>query len=109
MTFSAKTFGPGARTRGIVDHIRKELVEVLEQSESPAEWIDIVLLALDGAWRTGATAGQVVQALRDKQIHNESRSWPDWRDCDPNKAIEHERRKTAVSTPEQWPFPKNAV
>jgi len=109
MEFSAETFGPGARTQGIVDHIRKELIEILEQPESPTEWIDVALLALDGAWRTGATAEQVAQALRDKQVHNESRSWPDWRECDPDKAIEHERPKPVIATPEEWPFPKNAV
>ncbi|WP_454674867.1 dATP/dGTP pyrophosphohydrolase domain-containing protein [Achromobacter pestifer] len=109
MEFSASTFGPGARTQGVVDHIRKELIEVLEQPDSPAEWIDIILLALDGAWRTGASAEQVAQALRDKQTCNESRTWPDWRECDPDKAIEHERCETTVETPDTWPFPSNPL
>lgn len=93
--FSRATFGPGERTAGVSDHIRKELDEVAELAEAGdaedrvVEWVDVILLALDGAWRTGATPEDIVRALEAKQTANEQRQWPDWRTADPNKAIEH--------------------
>ena len=89
--FSAHTFGPGARTEGICDHIRKELLEVAAAPGDLKEWIDVAILALDGAWRCGATPGQIIGALVAKQSKNEGRAWPDWRTADPAKAIEHDR------------------
>lgn len=47
--FSFNTFGPGARTNGVIDHITKELVEVQADDK---EWVDVAILALDGAWRS---------------------------------------------------------
>ncbi|MCV3915810.1 DUF550 domain-containing protein, partial [Pseudomonas aeruginosa] len=89
--FSERTFGPGSRAAGVVDHIRKELREIEEAPGDLAEWIDVVILALDGAWRTGATSAQIIDALLAKQAKNESRSWPDWRTAPADKAIEHDR------------------
>ena len=93
--FSARTFGPGDRVDGVCDHIRKELAEV--QADAAAgvptlgEWVDVIILALEGAWRSGATAEQIVSAIAAKQTKNEGRKWPDWRTADPAKAIEHDR------------------
>lgn len=89
--FSERTFGPGARAAGVIDHIRKELREIEEAPGDLAEWIDVVILALDGAWRTGATPAQIIDALVAKQAKNEARSWPDWRTVPSDKAIEHNR------------------
>ncbi len=89
--WSSKTFGPGLRTKGVVDHIRKELNEILSEPTDLAEWIDVVILALDGAWRTGAHPHQIIQALLDKQAKNEGRTWPDWRTMSEDQAIEHQR------------------
>jgi hypothetical protein len=89
--FSMKTFGPGKRTSGIVDHIRKELVEIEESKGDLSEWIDVIILALDGAWRTGATPSEIVEDLIDKQRRNETRTWPDWRRRKESEAIEHVR------------------
>ncbi|MFU5001894.1 dATP/dGTP pyrophosphohydrolase domain-containing protein [Pseudomonas paraeruginosa] len=89
--FSERTFGPGSRAAGVVDHIRKELREIEENPGDLAEWIDVVILALDGAWRTGATPAQIIDALLAKQAKNESRTWPDWRTAPADKAIEHNR------------------
>ena len=52
-----------------------------------------MILALDGAWRSGATPEQIDAAWQAKQAKNEARQWPDWRTSDPNKAIEHVRPK----------------
>jgi hypothetical protein len=87
-SWSAATFGPGTRLDAITDHIERELVEVRE-SGALDEWIDLVTLALDGAWRTGATPDQVADALGAKLARNQRRTWPNWRTADPTKAIEH--------------------
>jgi len=89
--FSTKTFGPGQRTSGIIDHIKKELVEIEAEPDDLEEWIDVVMLALDGAWRAGHTPVDIANALKAKQAKNENRDWPDWRTSDPEKAIEHVR------------------
>lgn len=92
-TFSARTFGPGQRTAGVCDHIRKELGEIEQAPEDLAEWVDVVLLALDGAGRAGHTPEQIAAAIAAKQTKNEARTWPDWRTADPGKAIEHVREE----------------
>lgn len=88
--WSRETFGPGDRTQGVLDHIRKELKEIEEDPESD-EWVDVIILALDGAWRSGWQPQHIIDALIAKQRKNEQRVWPDWRTADPNKAIEHDR------------------
>lgn len=93
--WSESTFGPGDRTEGVCDHIRKELVEV--QSDAAAgvptlpEWVDVIILAFDGAWRSGANPREIINAIVAKQTKNEGRKWPDWRTADRGKAIEHDR------------------
>jgi hypothetical protein len=89
--FSARTFGPGPRVEGVTDHIEKELKEVRESGGALDEWVDVIILGLDGAWRSGATPEQIVAAIEAKQTKNEGRKWPDWRTAEPGKAIEHDR------------------
>lgn len=89
--FSEQTFGPGMRTQGVIDHIRKELLEIEAAPTDLSEWIDVAILALDGAWRTGATPQQIIEALVAKQAKNEARQWPDWRTVPAGQAIEHVR------------------
>ncbi|QNJ56290.1 hypothetical protein SEA_OHGEESY_61 [Gordonia phage Ohgeesy] len=89
--FSLRTFGPGARTNGVIDHITKELDEVRKAPTDLSEWADVIILAFDGAWRSGAEPQQIIDAIVAKQTRNEARVWPDWRTQDPDKAIEHDR------------------
>lgn len=89
--FSFRTFGPGPRTRGVLDHIRKELVEIEAAPGDLDEWVDVILLALDGAWRAGYIPEDIAEAIEDKQERNEARDWPDWRTQSPDEAIEHVR------------------
>jgi hypothetical protein len=89
--FSRRTFGPGQRTLGILDHIRKELREIETTPRDLSEWIDVVILALDGAWRAGHEPEEIVAALERKQTENEARAWPSWRTGSPDSAIEHVR------------------
>lgn len=87
--WSERTFGPGERTQPVVAHIRKELEEILAAPRDISEWIDVVILAFNGVMRQGFTAEQVANALSEKQIVNEGRKWPDWRQTDPTKPTEH--------------------
>ncbi|MEM8773852.1 MAG: dATP/dGTP pyrophosphohydrolase domain-containing protein [Pseudomonadota bacterium] len=103
MAFSHATFGPGERREGVADHLRKEICEMLDANGSAREWVDIVILGLDGLTRrlsfeTGSgrrdpeiTAELACRMIREKQKRNEARTWPDWRTADPDKAIEHDR------------------
>lgn len=92
MKWSAKTFGPGNRLQGVLDHIAKELVEVeTSGGEDLDEWIDVIILAVDGAWRSGHSPQEIIDAYHAKQDKNRKRNWPDWRTADRDKAIEHVR------------------
>ena len=91
ISWSAKNFGPGRRTKGIVAHIRKELQEVEANPTDLEEWADIILLAIDGAWRSGATSEQIAGMLMGKMRKNELRNWPDWRKMKEGDPIEHVR------------------
>jgi hypothetical protein len=93
--FSEKTFGPGPRTKGVLNHIRKELDEVEKEPTDIYEWVDLILLALDGAWRAGHEPQAICDALQAKQLKNENRVWPDWRGSSPDHAIEHDRSHDA--------------
>lgn len=108
MAFSHATFGPGCRTAGVIAHIRKELGEVeraKDSGEAVMEWVDVVILALDGLTRQFAFAGPdqtrrhdatmaataAVAAIKSKQTINEGRTWPDWRTAPQDGPIEHDR------------------
>ena len=100
--FSKKNFGPAnaeGRNAGVIDHIRKELKEIEAAPTDLEEWIDIIILGLDGAWRCANVnypkdkpedlAAKVLSMLDMKQRKNEKRTWPDWKTAEPGKAIEH--------------------
>lgn len=98
--FSKKTFGPGPRTEGVIDHIKKELKEIEEDPEDLEEWIDIILLSLDGASRCASKTEdsykrvppeKIINMLQAKFNKNKNRKWPDWRTFDKKGAIEHEK------------------
>lgn len=59
-------FGEGLRTKSITNHIRKELGEIETEPFFLEEWVDVLILALEGAWRTGATEEEIVAALWSK-------------------------------------------
>lgn len=97
--WSEKTFGPGERNEGISDHIRKELKEIEADPDNVMKWIDVITLALDGAWRrlvrqgySHKTAATTLEGLLEAKFQkNQARQWPDWRTTNPDKAIEHVR------------------
>lgn len=99
--WSRETFGPGARTKGVVEHVRKELREIEAAPHDLSEWIDVMILGIDGAWRCIAMqepdltddqlADRIVSALVTKQDRNYTRRWPDWRTMSQDDPIEHDR------------------
>jgi hypothetical protein len=89
--WSTKTFGPGSRLLGVLDHIRKELAEIEAAPHDLGEWVDVIILAFDGAWRAGWEPNDILAAISAKQARNEARTWPDWRTMSPDHAIEHDR------------------
>ena len=89
--WSLRTFGPGTRLLGVLDHIRKELAEIEADPTDLREWVDVIILAFDGAWRAGWEPQQIIDAIKAKQAKNEARTWPDWRTMSPDQAIEHDR------------------
>ena len=94
--WSTRTFGPPTvrGPLGPLDHIRKELDEIEADPHDVGEWVDVIILAFDGAWRAGHEPIDILRAVHAKQARNELRTWPDWRGTDPDKAIEHVREAT---------------
>ena len=74
--WSERTFGHGLHTLGITKHIEKELGEIRAEPHSVEEWVDVVILALDGAWRAGHTPEEVAAEMERKQVVNFARRWP---------------------------------
>ena len=90
--WAAATFGPQS-FKGLRKHLEKELDELEADPGDLVEWIDLILLALDGAMRVGAkaTGADVVNALIEKMAANRVRTWPDWRTLSPDDPREHVR------------------
>ena len=89
--WSRTTFGPALRTKGLIDHITKELREIANNPHDLSEWIDVAILAMDGFWRHGGQPEDLMPALLAKQKKNMARKWPDWREKSEDSAIEHDR------------------
>jgi hypothetical protein len=87
--WSFKTFGPGGNVDGLVKHIEKELDEVRQAPEDLEEWIDIIILAMEGAGRSGYSPQDVETMLAHKLKKNRKRQWPDKKDIKPGQPIEH--------------------
>lgn len=68
-------FGPGERSKGVIDHITKEFDEIAHAEnaqERAQEWTDVAILALDGLCR--AVREQLREAFAGQkgvQVHNE--------------------------------------
>lgn len=95
--WSIETFGPvdyqrDTRAESIAGHIRKELLEIRCSPNDLEEWIDVISLALDGAFRcAGAASDQILPALVAKLEKCKLRTWPGWRTQTPGQPIEHVR------------------
>jgi hypothetical protein len=75
-TWSHRTFGPGKRTLGTIAHIRKELAEIEAKPDDLMEWIDVVMLAINGYWRHGGDSRKFAVMLKAKLEECKRREWP---------------------------------
>lgn len=73
VAWSRQTFGEGPRPVGLCKHIAKELDEILRDPNDLEEWIDVIILALDGATRQGYRADAILDMLETKQQKNKAR------------------------------------
>lgn len=89
--WSETTFGAGPRTEGICKHITKELDEIRQKPGDLVEWIDVMILALDGYWRAGGDPFDVVDLLEKKQAENFARQWPARGTVPEGEPVEHVR------------------
>ncbi len=90
--WSEATFGPGDRYDRVLKHIRKELKEISRKPDDLEEWVDLVFLAMDGAWRSAKATGESFAAMiLAKHAKNLARKWPDWRTLKPGQVAEHVR------------------
>jgi hypothetical protein len=74
--WSLQTFGIGMRTVGICRHIQKELAEIEAAPSDTEEWVDVILLAMDGYWRAGGEPSNLLRDLADKHQRNKRRKYP---------------------------------
>ena len=85
--WSEQVFGHSTRAEGICKHIEKELGEIRASPHDLMEWVDVVILALDGAWRAGYTSEEICAALEQKHAINFARDWP--HNVDETLPVEH--------------------
>jgi len=71
--WSARTFGETPRAEGLLAHIAKECEEIRAEPSKLSEWCDIIILAIDGAWRQGYSPEMICDALEKKQAVNFTR------------------------------------
>ena len=101
MEWAEKTFGPWDKTRagqmgveargplGPLDHIKKEIVEIEANPTDGMEWVDLIILGIDGYIRGGNPPSELLFHMLWKQKKNMMREWPNWQLAEPGKAIEH--------------------
>ena len=74
--WSARTFGQGTRTLGICKHSSRELTEIGAEPHDLSEWVDVMILAMDGYWRHSGDPKSLMAELQAKQDKNFARQWP---------------------------------
>jgi hypothetical protein len=93
--FSRRAFGEGRRTLSITKHIEKEIAEVRANPTDLSEWVDIIILAMDGFWRHGGTPEGIMPVINAKLEKNIARTWPAPTSED---ATEHDRSADVEAT-----------
>lgn len=89
IAWSQRTFGSSVRTIGLCKHIAKELDEIRSAPHDLTEWVDVMILAIDGAWRAGYSPEEIARGLKMKQGINFERQWPkNSRDDEPTEHLE---------------------
>ena len=97
--WSQTTSGDGRRTKGLLEHIRRELEEVAAKPDDLVEWVDVVLLAFDGFWRHGGKPEEFLDAVRAKYEVNQARKWgPPAPEDQPNHHVKETPAPQAATT-----------
>jgi hypothetical protein len=87
ISWSREAFGEGNQAEKICNHIEKELEEIRETPNDLYEWVDVIILAIDGAWRAGYSPIEIINALISKQATNFERRWELGEGDNPNEHI----------------------
>lgn len=80
---SKNKFGTETRTSGIIDHMVEELKEIENNPNDIFEWIDMLILSIDGSWRRGFTPSEIAEAWKQKIDIINNRKYEN--NPDPNK------------------------
>ena len=72
--FSKRTF-KNSNCNSVVAHIKKEIEEVQANPYDLMEWIDIIILSLDGYWRAGGDPFSFMDLMERKLEINKNRKW----------------------------------
>jgi hypothetical protein len=88
--WSRITFGEGKRTFGITKKIEGELGEICSDPNDLMEWVDVIMLAMDGFYRAGGNQDRLGEMLEEKLRINRKRTYPK-----PigDEAVQHEEEK----------------
>jgi hypothetical protein len=87
---------------GPLNHLKKEIDEVLENQDDVEEWADVLLLVLDGMSRVGMSVNYVEDAAWDKLNINKRRKWSP---PDADGVSEHVREAPETVEPLRWGTP----
>jgi len=60
-------FGSPPRTRNIIDEITSNLEDIADHPLELNNWVDIIFLAFDGAWRAGYEPSTIIRGIKSKQ------------------------------------------
>lgn len=86
---------PEQSLKGVLAHARKECDEIEQEINNPdglvdaSEWVDLLLLSIDGAIRSGLSSSDLIRELERKHQINTLRKWP--KPASPDHPGEHER------------------
>lgn len=92
--WSLSVFGPDYTYGELLAHIRKEVAEVAANPNDTTEWIDIILLAMDGYWRANDRTSRAQNLMRDLAAKVEENKYRQWERSAPGEPMEHKREST---------------
>jgi hypothetical protein len=84
--WSDETFGKNRKPTGPMNHLKKEVEEVLDNPYDTEEYADCLLLLIDAARLAGMTPESLLDAAMEKHLKNRLRKWGE---ADSFGVIEH--------------------
>lgn len=98
--WSLGTFGRGCQTKRLIAHIQCELKEIETAPVDLMEWVDLILLALDGAARAGHSSKAVINGIHEKHEINLKREWSK-REGDEESPFFHVKQEEEIVVPDE--------